>query len=433
MGNMRQWIAWAERSLASLCIEEGLDVAMLGATQGPMVVTFGLRLLRPSRSSLARLLALGPAMGQALQAGGVRVSDTPKGILVEVPSPLGRAPGAELLARASRGLRPAVGLNSLREPVLLDFDRWPHLLAVGPTRRGKTQALRSLLYSLARRNSPGRLHFLIMAKKAEDWRAFQGAAGCLGLLFHPGEQERALDWLAGDLLQRRAEEGWRQPHIFLVVDDLANVAARASLEGYLGEIASMGGATGIHLILSTQTTGRAGGLTQDTEQNLTARLIFGAADAAAGARYAGSGGHQVETVGTAPGDALLLLDGQPQRVATGLCHDTSIATLPAGELPCPWLAEPVLEPARPPYPSLAIVGDVGGRVGAEPVLEPATLDCSRPPSPDERAYLRELYQELGSKNKVAFEAYGHKNGKVYQWITEALEEEPAYQNDTERR
>lgn len=421
MGNMRQWMAWAEKGLARLCIEEGLDVAMMGATQGPMVVTFGLRLLRPSRASLSRMLSLGPAMGQALQSAGVRVSDTPRGILVEVLSPLTRTPGAELLARASRGMRPAIGLSPLRQPVLLDFERWPHLLAVGPTRRGKSQALRSLLYSLARSNSPGRLQYLILAKKGQDWRAFEPAAGCLGLLLWPDEQEKALGWLAGDLLQRRAEEGWSQPHLLLVVDDLSNVAARANLEGYLGEVASMGGAAGIHLLLSTQTTGKAGGLTQDIEQNLTARLVFGAADAAAAARYTGSGGHQAERIGTAPGDALLILDGQPQRVATGLCHDISIATLPEGELPCPW-TEPGNR-CQPPYPTEGIESQKGGRVGTEPGPKPV-LDSSRPPTPEERAYLRELYQESGSKNRVAFTAYGHKNGKVYQWITEALEEEP---------
>ena len=425
MSRMRQWIAWAERSLASLCVSEGLHVVNTGAIQGPLTITFTLRLLRPSRASLSRLLALGPAMAQALQTSGVRVSDTAKGILVEVPAPIARTPGAELLARASRGLRPAVGLDSLREPVLLDFDRWPHLLAVGPTRRGKTQALRSLLYILARTNSLRKLHYLVVAKKAEDWRAFQGAAGCLGFLTRPEEQEQALSWLAGELLQDRAEKGHRWPRLFLVVDDLSNVAARARLEGYLGEIASMGGAAGIHLLLSTQTTGRAGGLTQDIEQNLTARLIFGAGDAAAAARYAGSGGYQAERIGISPGDALLLLDGQPQRVATGLCSDISIATLSPGGLQAPWLRpEPENQNQWAPSPSRASPGQER-REGRELVLELASqpaLDCSKPPTVEERAYLRQLFQQLGSKNQVCNAAYGYKNGKVYQWVTEALEE-----------
>jgi len=336
MNDIRSWMAWTEERLAILMIQEGLAVGLAQAIQGPMTVTFRLRLLQPSKSSLAKLLSLGSAIGQALQTSQARISDTSRGILIEIPSPQLRTPGAELLARKSLGLSVAIGLNSFREPVCFDFQRWPHLLAVGPTRRGKSQALRSILYALARVNPPNRLRYLILAKKREDWLAFQPAASCYGLLIEPEEQEQALAWLAKEELEQRAATGRKRPALFLIADDLRNISARASLAGYLGEIASMGGAAGIHLLLGTQTTGRAGGLTQDLEQNLTARLIFGAADAAAGARYAGSGGFQIETVGQAPGDALLILDGQPERVATGLCQDTAIAQLPAAELAKPW-------------------------------------------------------------------------------------------------
>lgn len=427
---MRQWMAAAERSLACLCIQEGLQIGLVRAIQGPMTITFTLRLLRPSKASLAKLLALGPAMGQALACSGVRVSDTASGILVEVPAPVTRTPGAERLARASRGLRVAIGLNSLRRPVYLDFDRWPHLLAVGPTRRGKSQALRSLLYCLARCNSPRRIQLLILAKKREDWRDFQPYAGCLGLLSRPAEQEQALAWLAGDLLQDRAEEGQKWPRLFLVADDLSNITARASLAGYLGEIASMGGGAGIHLLISTQTTGKAGGLTQDIEQNIVARLIFGAGDSAAGARYAGQGGLQVEAVGIAPGDALLLLDGQPQRVATGLCSDRFVSLLPEGELEPPWILEQPEQPEQASgIPSLKLL--VTDREGGPPEQSPEQasqnrqkLDPSRPPTPEERAWIRQLHQELGSKAKATLKAYGHRNGKVHNWVSEALEEEP---------
>jgi hypothetical protein len=67
MSDMRQWMAWAEERLAILMIQEGLEVGMAQAIQGPMTVTFRLRLLRPAKASLARLLTLGPAIGQALQ------------------------------------------------------------------------------------------------------------------------------------------------------------------------------------------------------------------------------------------------------------------------------------------------------------------------------------------------------------------------------
>lgn len=428
-----RWMSWAERSLASLAISEGLHIGLAQAIQGPMVVTFRLRLLTPSKASLSKLLALGPTVQQALQVSSVRITGSEGGILVEVPSPYPKTPAAELLARASKGIELAIGLDSRRRPVLLDFLRWPHLLAVGPTRRGKSQALRSLLFALARRNSPGRALFLILAKKGEDWRAFQPSAHCLGLLLQPDEQEQALAWLAGDVLQRRAEEGRRWPALFLVADDLINLQARASLSGPLGEIASMGGAAGIHLLISSQTTGKAGGLTQDIEQNLTARLIFGAGDSAAGARYAGQGGLQIESIGIAPGDALLLLDGQPQRLATGLCLDREIALLPQGEIPISWLQN---SPEQPETAQNRLQGHSlhdqpavdQGRDGSEQEPEQGQpeqlyLDASRPPTPEEKAWLRDLYRETSSKKQAILQAYGHYNGKVFGYLQQALSEE----------
>lgn len=440
MSDMRQWMAWAEERLAILMIQEGLEVGLAQAIQGPMTVTFRLRLLKPSRASLARLLTLGPAMGQALQTQQARISDTARGILVEVSSPSPRTPGAALLASYSRGLSVAIGLNSFREPVLLDFQRWPHLALIGPTRRGKTEALRSILYTLSRQ-APHRLQYLILAKKAEDWQAFQPAASCLGLLIEPAEQEQALAWLAGELLQQRAATGQKKPAIFLIADDLRNISARASLTGYLEELASMGGGLGIHLLLSSQTTGKAGGLTQGIEQNLAARLIYGAADAAAGARSAGSGGLQVETVGIAPGDCLLVLDGQPQRVATGLCQNTAIAQLPAGEQARPWQKQNRPKQAEQPkqaYSGLlapsSYVLPGASREEGEGEQDPEQdsqnslrLDASRPPTQAERELIRQLYQETGSKKQTVLRAYGHYNGKVFGYVTEALQAAPESQ------
>ncbi len=436
MSDIRQWMAWTEERLAILMIQEGLQVGLAQAIQGPMTVTFRLRLLQPSKASLAKLLSLGPAIGQALQTAQARISDSARGILVEIPSPQPRTPSAELLASHSRGLSAAIGLNAFREPVLLDFARWPHLLAVGPTRRGKSQALRSILYALSRSNPPSRLSYLILAKKREDWLAFERAASCYGLLSEPAEQERALAWLAEEELEQRAATGRKRPALFVIADDLRNISARAGLAGYLGEIASMGGAAGIHLILSTQTTGKAGGLSQDLEQNLVARLIYGAADAAAGARYAGGGGFQIETVGLAPGDALLILDGQPERVATGLCQDTAICQLPAAELARPWQNR--LEQREQPgtagtglQASSSALATVEAREEGALEQQPEQasqnslrLDAARPPTPEERALLRALYQETGSKRQTILRAYGHYNGKTFGYVSDALTEAP---------
>ena len=54
------------------------------------------------------------------------------------------------------------------------------------------------------------------------------------------------------------------------------------------------------------------------------------------------------------------------------------------------------------------------------------LNSTRPPNAEERALLRELFETLGSKEKVYAAAWGFKNGKVQRWLTSALEESEAF-------
>ncbi|MCO6450402.1 MAG: hypothetical protein J5I90_06395 [Caldilineales bacterium] len=426
MTSLTQYCAWAERQIAAVVVSEGLHCGLAQVVQGPMTLTFRLRLLRPNRAELARLLGLGPTLAQALQSPRVRVADTAQGVLVEVPSPAPRTPSAEDLATATRGpAAVAVGVDSFRRPVYLDFDRNAHLLAVGPTRRGKTEAVKSLLYALAMRSGSRNLAYLILAKKASDWQSFAAASGCYGVLAQDGEIEGALSWLAGDVLQNRTRNGQRDPALFLVADDLANIAARANIAGLIGEIASMGGGVGMHLIISTQSTGRAGGLSQDLEANLTARLVFGATDAAAAARYAGSGGTGADLVGTSPGDALLIVDGLSQRVATARADDRLIALLPAGKTPQPWRNRRNQENQAADHPAGAATrGGDGAGAGGEPGAKPVRLfDLSQPVTPAERDQVRGLYAQLGSMNKACRAAYGSKNGKTWPRLQSILADE----------
>src|SRR5690606_1659307 len=52
------------------------------------------------------------------------------------------------------------------------------------------------------------------------------------------------------------------------------------------------------------------------------------------------------------------------------------------------------------------------------------LPGNRPPNPKERELLRQLYANLGSKEKVYPRAWGYKNGKVQQYLTQAIAESP---------
>lgn len=458
MATMKQWIAWAEGLVGQAVVGEGLRVGLAGVIQGPLTVTFRLRLLQPTPANLRKLLALGPSLAQSLQVAGVRISDTAQGILVEVPSPRPRTPTALDLARSTQGFTVALGLDQWRKPVKVDLRQNPALLFVGPTRRGKTQAMKATVYALAANNRPPNFGFVVFSQKRQDWQAFEPCVNCWGVIDDPDEAFDVLSWAAADLLQRRAKEGGKTPAVVFVVDDLINLLKRSpNLADPLGELASMGGGCGLFTLIGTQDAGSKRGTGgADVEANITARVVYKAASATIAARAAGAGGLGIEDLSTHKGDAVLILDGRPARIATAYTDDRLVALLPSGDaFNRPWAAPSRSKPrsmdvprngsqglanpieragtgqngkngaALPPAPTVN-GGNVGG--GGEEWGEPF-LDSTRPPNEEERLRLRRLYAELGSKEKTYFAAWGFKNGKVAAWLTEALEEAQGEEDD----
>jgi DNA segregation ATPase FtsK/SpoIIIE-like protein len=231
-----------------------------------------------------------------LQVEGVRITDGAGGILVEVASPRPSSPTALDLAQATRGLTVAVGLDQWRRPVVVNLRDNPALLFVGPTRRGKTSAMKGAAYALASRNRPADVGFVVLSQKREDWTIFEPASACFGLVSDPADVVDVLQWAAGDLLQKRAKEGGSKPAFVFVVDDLVNLLKRRpDVADPLGEIASMGGGLGLFLFVGTHDAGSKRGTGgADVEANITARVVFKSSSATTAARAAGAGGLGVE-------------------------------------------------------------------------------------------------------------------------------------------
>jgi len=449
MATIRQLVRWNEQQLACLIVTEGLHVAMTGMVQGPLTLTYKLRLLQPSRQALNKLLQLGPAIATAVQAEGVRVSRAADAILVEIPLPPAaqRTPSALTLLRHSQGAVICVGLDQFRKPVTVDIRQHGTLFWIGPSRRGKTQSMKCALFALAARN-PG-LDYVILSQKRADWQRFAGAATCLGLVSEPDEALTVLDRTTA-LLQQRAAQGAGKP-LVIVADDLLNLLSQApDLSGPLAEIASMGAGLGVHLLAGTQEAGsRRGTGGAGVENNATAKILYRSSSAAAAARATGQGAEGVQQLTGAKGDALLLVDGVPQRIATGWADDGDIRQLPQGDQgKHPWrtagasagthtgTASADVPPATrertavpesdTPSPSPADSPETGGtgtavRIGTLPLPD-------REPDAEARAQLRALYAEHGSKNQVLKLAWGGvvnasgKTPKTKRWLDAALEE-----------
>jgi hypothetical protein len=471
MADIKQWIAAVEDRIAGVVTGEGLNARRMEVVQGPQVVTFRVRLLSPGTQQLRKMLALGPAIAQAVQVDNVRITDTGRGILIELPSPEQRTPCADQLARATSGLEVAVGLDQWRQPVTVDLDDFPNVVFVGPVGRGKSQAMRAVLFALASRNRASKFNYVIFSQKRADWTAFVPAMGCMGLVSEPDEVVRAVQW-AADTLQERAHDGINTPAIMLVVDDFPALLQRApAIVGPLTEVASMGRAARIFLMVGSQQAGSKNGMGATLiDDNAACRIVYKTASAGAAARATGAGGTGADQLTNRKGDALFMAD-RTERIATGYAPDSLVGTLqraPWGRKPWDALRDATsaqnglggvqngleraqngaerprtgLELVRTGQNGLeraerAVLGAVDAANGAnsggassEPFLElvaawrggTAKLDGKRAPTATEAQALRALFAELGSKEKVYTAAWGYKNGYIAKYLGAVLDQ-----------
>jgi hypothetical protein len=449
--SLRRWTAWTVRQIANVVVSEGLDVGLAQVVRGPTTLSFRLRLTRPNPRDLRKVLSLGPALAQSLQTDAVRVVDTAGGVVVEVPSPSPRTPTGPELAQHTERFRVCLGLDQWRQPAVVDMTQNPAVVFVGPSRRGKSSAMRAGLYALTARAGPARFRYVVIAEKRGDWTAFDGLAGCLGIVSDVDEAADALAWASEDLLTGRAEgRRPRYPGVLVIVDDLiALLERRRDLAGYLARIASMGGGVNVFLWLGTQDAGAkaaTGGMS--VEANLTARLVYKPATATAAARAAGTGQLGLDQLSQHRGDCLFILDGVPTRIATGHVDDGTVVQLPSGDgAGCrPWLEHTTRnrqttdrnrpQPGQPPVvaPPGGRHGDDDGGDGVGPVatVAPVVADLGvvfpipkRPPEGDEVRAVVALRDQGLSLSAICRTVYGFKDGDTFTWIKGVIEDKPA--------
>lgn len=410
---VQSYMRMAEQRIGQAFVNDGLPCHLCGGWQGPHTLSFAVRLYEPRQANLAKALKLAGVIEAAVGASPVRVYADAGVIFCEMPSPWPVIVAGPTL----RGERLAVpiGLTPRKTIAGVDFDASPHLLCVGPTGRGKSVAMRGIAFHLARQNSPGRVALLALTFKPADWQAIGALSNAWAVITDPPEAARALAWLR-DKMQERAKNGQSLPHVFALVDDLANLLGASPDCGQpLLEIASLGRAAGVHLVIGTQRLGQKGAGDALVASNIPDRLIFGTASAADAAFYAGRGQTGAEKLGAHPGDALLVSDGGAQRLAVGYVSDSDLGGLRQNTATVrPWASGTELVHPSPPA---AQNDEKGGRCAGAPVH---TGLLTRPPTADDVAALRTIFAHVGSKNKV-FEMCGvAKNPLRAAWLTEAL-------------
>ena len=334
--SLQQHMAMAEQAIAGAFVNNGLAIHLCGSLQGPHTLTYGLRLYQPTQSNLNKALRLSGAIEAAIVDSPARVYMDNGLIYVEIPSPTPLVVDGTTMQ--GQGLAVPIGMTARQTIAGIDFENNPHVLLVGPTNRGKTTAARLLAYHLAKQNRPSLARFIVSTFKPKDWQAFVGLAHTLAIITAPEESAAMIDWLV-NLMHQRTSTGRETPHLFVFLDDLLNLLGVVDVAKGLKQLASLGRAAGIHLVIGTQRLGETGSGGAAVTGNIPTRVVFGTADAQDAALFSGRGDSGAEKLGRYPGDALIVNDGGTQRVAVGWISNAELSTLPHQQNERrPWLA-----------------------------------------------------------------------------------------------
>lgn len=248
---------------------------------GPVVTTFE---FRPSADvKVSRILNLQDDLTMALMAKSIRIQAPIPGkdvVGIEVPNDeiqtiyLREILQSEVFKNAKSPLTIALGKDIVGNAFVTDLKKLPHLLIAGTTGSGKSVGINSMLLSLLYRNSPKTLRLMMIDPKMLEFSIYNDIPHLLTpVITDPKKAVNALSNMVAEMERRyrlmadaktknienyneKMKElgGEELPFIVVIIDELADLMMTAGkdVEFYIGRLAQMARASGIHLIVATQ-------------------------------------------------------------------------------------------------------------------------------------------------------------------------------------
>ena len=258
-----------------------IDGDVVRTYTGPIVTTFE---FRPApHIKVSKILTLQDDLAMALKAQTIRIQAPIPGkdvVGIEVPNQnletiyLKEILESEVFKNASSPLTMALGKDIVGAPFVTDLKKLPHLLIAGTTGSGKSVGINAMLLSLLYRNSPRTLRLMMIDPKMLEFSIYNDIPHLLTPVIT--EAKKAITALANMVaeMERRykvmsqtrtkniesynekmkSEGGEQFPYIVVIIDELADLMMTSGkdVELYIGRLAQMARASGIHLIVATQ-------------------------------------------------------------------------------------------------------------------------------------------------------------------------------------
>ena len=258
-----------------------IDGDVVRTYTGPIVTTFE---FRPApHIKVSKILTLQDDLAMALKAQTIRIQAPIPGkdvVGIEVPNQnletiyLKEILDSEVFKNASSPLTMALGKDIVGAPFVTDLKKLPHLLIAGTTGSGKSVGINAMLLSLLYRNSPQTLRLMMIDPKMLEFSIYNDIPHLLTPVITEAKKAiTALSNMVAEMERRykimsqtrtkniesynekmKSEGGEQFPYIVVIIDELADLMMTSGkdVELYIGRLAQMARASGIHLIVATQ-------------------------------------------------------------------------------------------------------------------------------------------------------------------------------------
>jgi len=260
----------------------GVDAKVIQVTKGPSVTRFE---LQPSPGvKVSKIVNLSDDIALGLAASGIRIeAPIPGKAAVGIEVPNGKQSPVFLrevlendeFINSNKKLSFALGKDISGKCVVGDLSKMPHTLIAGATGSGKSVCINSLIISLLYKYKPEEVKLLMVDPKVVELSVYNGIPHLLiPVVTDPKKAAAALNWAVNEMTNRYklfAEKGVRNmesyndlykkgaieeklPYIVIIVDELADLmmVCPNDVEDYIGRLAQMARAAGMHLVIATQ-------------------------------------------------------------------------------------------------------------------------------------------------------------------------------------
>ena len=284
----------------------GVSARIVNVIRGPSITRYELELDQGVK--LNKITNLSGDIALALGASAVRVAPIPDKIStvgIEVPNRhksmvcVRDILSSRAFTDSASKVSFAVGKDISGNPIVGNIAKLPHMLIAGTTGSGKSVCTNSLIISLLYKATPEEVRLIMVDPKMVELSIYNGIPHLLiPVVTDPKKAAGALQWAVSEMMKRyqkfsevgardlatynerarKREDMDTMPQIVIVIDELADLmlVAAKEVEESICRVAQMGRASGMHLIIATQSP-RADVITGLMKANIPSRIALAVA------------------------------------------------------------------------------------------------------------------------------------------------------------